>query len=56
MLNMKQSSHFYTVALAYEASLILEAQGVRRDWVGDYDTVAGLMAPALGDRENGSRA
>ena len=32
-------SHFYTVVLAYETSLILQAQGVRRTWVGDYDTL-----------------
>ena len=39
MLHIKQSSHFYTVTLAYETSLILQAQGVRRAWVGDYDTL-----------------
>ena len=39
MLRIKQSSHFYTVTLAYETSLILQAQGVRRAWVGDYDTL-----------------
>ena len=39
MLHIKQNSHFYTVALAYKTSLILQAQGVRRAWVGDYDTL-----------------
>ena len=33
------NSHFYTVVLAYKTSLILQAQGVRRAWVGDYDTL-----------------
>ena len=46
MLHMKQSSHFYTVSLAYETmqSHILQAQGVRRAWVGDYDTLLQLFA------------
>ena len=39
MLHMKQSSHFYTFTLAYETSFILQAQGVRSAWVGDYDTL-----------------
>ena len=39
MLHIKQNSHSYTVTLAYETSLILQAQGVRRAWVGDYDTL-----------------
>ena len=39
MLHIKQSSHFYTVTLAYETSLILQAQGVRKAWVRDYDTL-----------------
>ena len=38
MLHIKQNSHFYTVALAYKTSLILQAQGVSRAWVGDYNT------------------
>ena len=46
MLHMKQISHFYTVALAYETSLILQAQGVRRAWVGDYDTLPQFISIA----------
>ena len=38
MLHIKQNFHFYTVALAYKTSLILQAQGVRRTW-GDNDTL-----------------
>ena len=39
LLHIKQNSHFYTVPLVYETSPILHAQGVRRAWVRDYDTI-----------------
>ena len=46
MLHIKQNSHFYTVTLAYKTSLILQAQGVRRAWVGDYDTLPQFISIA----------
>ena len=46
MLHIKQNSHSYTMALAYETSLILQAQGVRRAWVGDYDTLPQFISIA----------
>ena len=46
MLHIKQNSQSYTVALAYETSLILWAQGVRRAWVGDYDTLPQFISIA----------
>ena len=39
VLHIKQNSRFYTVTLAYKTSLILQPQGVRRAWIGDYDTL-----------------
>ena len=45
MLHIKQNSHFYTVAVAYEISLILQAQDVRRAWVGDYNTLPKFIFP-----------
>ena len=44
MSHIKQSSHFYI--LSHETSLIPQAQGVRRAWVGDYDTLPQFISVA----------
>ena len=46
MLHIKQNSHSYTVVLAYKTSVILQAQSVRRAWIGDYDTLPQFISIA----------